>query len=272
MGFGFLLNFVALILSIIALISGLATEGARVEALPWVEGDAELTDTTGAVTANYKLFISMKLRYETVDCEESSDTLLCGTFVETAGFTHKEDTIYERKLEWDDVACADNPNIDVDTEKMCKDCKENLVPSFSLVLSILVQFPTMTTDLQRSTRYGDVNCQSAFGLCTNIFGFVVSLGALMSFRKACYNDLPGSLYGQDVDWSIGVGYNCVFVATVIKLLDASVHFLLPTPKQKWKKPPAGITEVEDYMMLAMDDADDAGKINPTQIGQPASSQ
>ena len=49
------------------------------------------------------------------------------------------------------------------------------------------------TDLQRSTAYGDMNCQKLFGFCSSAFGCWSGLSALIAFGNSCWKDLPAYL-------------------------------------------------------------------------------
>merc|ERR1712151_1445828 len=112
----------------------------------------------------------------------------------------------------------------------------------------------MATNCQRSTMYGDVNCQATLGFLSNVFSLVMNLITLTTFRDACYKDLPNSVsqggFTVDVDWSLDVSFAFIVVATFIKLSDALTHILLKTPEARWTKPPTEMKDVGDYLMLA----------------------
>lgn len=74
-------------------------------------------------------------------------------------------------------------------------------------MAAVSQIPTITTDLQRSTRYCDVNCQKTMGIVTNVLSLFSSMSALMAFRNSCYSSLPTDLSGHGtLHWSIGIGF------------------------------------------------------------------
>lgn len=49
------------------------------------------------------------------------------------------------------------------------------------IMGAITQIPQMTTDLQRSTRFGDVNCQATMGAVTSFWGTYSGISSLASF-------------------------------------------------------------------------------------------
>jgi hypothetical protein len=64
-------------------------------------------------------------------------------------------------------------------ESKCRNCKKAAQGSLGLIItSVITQVFQITTDLQRSTRFGDLNCQKTFGLVTSLYGFISTIFAL----------------------------------------------------------------------------------------------
>uniref|UniRef100_A0A7S4IDM2 Uncharacterized protein n=1 Tax=Prymnesium polylepis TaxID=72548 RepID=A0A7S4IDM2_9EUKA len=92
---------------------------------------------------------------------------------------------------WDGVTCERFGNMG---EQACTSCKSTATSSVSfIIISLLTQFFQITTDLQRSTAYGDMNCQKLFGFCSSVFGCWSGLSALIAFGNSCWKDLPNHL-------------------------------------------------------------------------------
>jgi len=262
-------NVVALILTIVAA-CGMTLSSSLLQNTHWVHGMGD----GGAVD----VYIGVSMMSEEIDCatwrgaNETVSASICAIGLGQAGFVKKSGSVYERNTEWkSEDACAreyiQGPEREI-VEGLCKQCKENVLPVGSLILSILTQLPTLTTNFQRSTVYGDVNCQATMGAVTNLFSFATSMISLIGFRFACWRDLPRSIYGKEVQWELGIGFRCLMVATLIKVLDAACHLLLPTPRARWTKPSPDIKDVKDYMMLACEDDRVNQQVEMQSIGKP----
>jgi len=116
-----------------------------------------------------------------------------------------------------------------------------------VVVSCVTQVFQMTTDLQRTTRYGDMNCQKLFGCTTSLYGFASAFASLVEFRVACglAHTFPpwfktsqvavslistGALEAVDVSFYAGPGYVLLFLAVLLKAYDALCHLAVPCPK------------------------------------------
>jgi hypothetical protein len=88
-------------------------------------------------------------------------------------------------------------------------------------------FPTISTDLQRSTRKGDLNCQKFMAILTGTIGTITNLIALSSYSAECFTNLPDSLYGYDMDYYLGPAFNCMLAATILKPVDVLIHLFTP---------------------------------------------
>jgi hypothetical protein len=90
----------------------------------------------------------------------------------------------------------------------------------------ITQVFQMTTDLQRTTRYGDLNCQKAMGMITGVYGFWSTMSAMRRFLEACAWNMQGdatlALAGGgsvavEIDFRAGVGFYLLLVATALKV-------------------------------------------------------
>jgi hypothetical protein len=77
--------------------------------------------------------------------------------------------------------------------------------------------------------------QKAFGIVTALIGFAASLISLQTYSLNCFAEVDNvelcSPSGTcvDVDFELGIGYQCLAAATFLKLIDFAVHVLTPTP-------------------------------------------
>ena len=137
----------------------------------------------------------------------------------------------------------------------------------------ITQVFQMTTDLQRTTAFGDLNCQKLFGIVTDIYGLFSSLEALRGFRKDCglKSDNPEWSRGSDVDGILidtgedvkvnvrvvpGVSFILLWCAVWLKVVDIVCHLIVPTPRNKQIHPKPTDKENTDfdaYMLLAVKD-------------------
>ena len=69
------------------------------------------------------------------------------------------------------------------------------------------------------------------GMLTAVAGFFGTLYSLSSYVQACSEELPDKTgYGDDIDWAMGPGFNCLLVATIIKPIDFIAHLVVPVVK------------------------------------------
>ena len=68
----------------------------------------------------------------------------------------------------------------------CEKCAATAQQAMTWLISAAVtQIFQMTTDLQRTTRFGDLNCQKSLGTITGIYGTFATLQSLREFMKDC---------------------------------------------------------------------------------------
>lgn len=151
----------------------------------------------------------------------------------------------------------------------CSRCKNAAGDAVSLAISgAITQVFQMTTELQRSTRWGDLNCQKLFGVCTSVYGLISTVQSLRSYRSDCglKSDVPpwgrtrnvivmfddGTSDTVEVSVEAGLAYALLFIAVWMKAFDALLHLLVPTPHEKQDLPEDYDTmELEEYMNLVI---------------------
>jgi len=122
---------------------------------------------------------------------------------------------------WDDTACPESFT-------HCDECKDACDATImTSITSVITAIPQFTTDIQRSTIAGDVNCQKVFGVLTGCLGFLLTLSSLATYADGCHNNLPDG-------YEFGPGFVCILIATLLKPLDVLFHAILPVPKSKTK--------------------------------------
>jgi hypothetical protein len=244
---GILLNLFAMFLAILSAVGGLSTSGGVMTAIPWVYGKGTMQQYIGAIEV--EVHVGITARYDVVDCASAFNGTECESVLSSLGFEHTGGQTYERSLEWRDEFACETFN-EQETQTLCENCRDDLVPKSTLIVGILTQLPTIATDLQRATRFGDVNCQATLGFLTNVVSLVSTMTALLAFRWSCWHVMPDTLGNATMEWHLGIGFRCLILATLIKVFDAAFHAIVPTPREKWEKPPKDITDVADYMALS----------------------
>jgi len=236
-----LVSVVALFLTIIAT-CGISTNPDVLQSAYWVHA----TDPRG-----FESFMNLVMKFDKVDCDRETplSRQLCISNATAAGFDKQESAgpeanVFVRVVNWnDEVACNRTQ-----TPAICAHCKDNLPATSSMIVSVITSIPTLTTDLQRATRFGDVNCQAAMARITGVISLFSGLSSLFAFYQACYVSLPTDLGGGQIESDLGVGFYCLMVAVLLKLVDICIHFVIPTPAARWRETHA--TTLEGYMMEA----------------------
>jgi len=245
----FALNLLAFIFTCLALV-GTSKDPSSLRSIPWVKGSGVLLGL-GANGATYDVYVGNSMRVDILRCsEDPSKGEACRAAALARGFTRPstDPNLFQRNVAWDDEAACNFIGNATSLSASCQECKDNLLSHSSLILSLITQFPTMTTDLQRTTRFGDVNCQKTMGVLSNLVSFVTTIISLLAFRSACWSALPVESDFAHFQWSLGPGFRLLMAAAGIKIADAIAHSLVPTPPGKWQKPNKGL-ELADYMEL-----------------------
>lgn len=236
-------NCLAMILLIVATIGGLSTQPARITKLAWVRG-------TGSVNATscINMYMGLTTIHNTMGCLSPAQQATAGTVLPQKGWSETSPGFFEKTVSWDDQSACfnDSPEMVV----LCEDCKQNRLPTSTLFISIFGQLPTMATNLQRTTRFGDVNCQASIGILSNVFSLLSSMAALVSFRMSCMANLPTSYRGAEMSWDMGPGYRLLLAGTLVKIIDIICHCAVPTPRQRWEKPGPEVKDTLAYLSMA----------------------
>lgn len=241
---------------------GMTTDPAVLRRTYWVHGRVtipfpdELHVPDGHLVL--ETYIGTSMHFDSASCEETVPEATCREVLRSAGF-EAVDGVYYRSARWSDTQYCDKDSglfagMLSDEEaayrtEHCEECRGSQVASSALIFSVLGQLPTLTTNLQRATRYGDINCQKFFGVLSNLMTFVTTLAAIVTFSQGCYKNLPRERFGATMQWSHGMGFLFLFFATCVKVPDAIFHLLIPTPGQRWQKPVGPIEDLADYMDL-----------------------
>jgi len=152
----------------------------------------------------------------------------------------------------------------------CQACQDAVgATSTWAITSLLTQTVQVATDLQRTTPFGDVNCQKVMGVVTGLYGLISGLMALADFANHCWRTQPRtfsiSTYPEvgtiESSFEAGPGTILIAIATVLKIVDVICHALVPTPTPRHAKPPSSIGPLPEYLVLGELDA-------PTRLGYP----
>lgn len=230
----FVVSFTAWIFSFCAL-AAVSSVSAVIEDTYWVRAKFTLDSTqyspNGAHVTSY-LGINNRVDYVTD----------ASTGVET-----------KTNVAWDDPACAINGV----PQQGCVDCKDTALATESwLITACITQIFQMTTDLQRTTVFGDLHCQKMFGTATSIYSAISTLMSLQGFMSDCGGGWSFSSHtttgtsGIRVEYLTGPGFTLMFLATIFKFYDVICHMLVPvaTAQNNYIPEGDGIT-IEDYMGL-----------------------
>mmetsp|Transcript_3947 Transcript_3947/g.6178 ORF Transcript_3947/g.6178 Transcript_3947/m.6178 type:complete len:266 (+) Transcript_3947:90-887(+) len=128
--------------------------------------------------------------------------------------------------EWDSSECS---NVDSGNRGFCDKCKDACDATFKVVIvNLITSIPTIMTDLKRSTREGDMNCQKFMAILTGIVSTLTTLSSLSLFLDGCFRHLPDSTTaGNTVSYSLGPGFICLLIPQIIKPLDVIVNIMTP---------------------------------------------
>lgn len=204
--------------------------------------------------AKVQLFAGVNMRLNTFNCRNAKNSTLCRKWFRLLNFAEVESDMFDHLIQWGDSdACSTGLGLDANetgtNRKICEDCQGAQFSNFALVMGVVTQWPTMLTNLQRSTRFGDINCQATMGVLTNLWGLVMTLLAFGLYAHACHDKLPHHIGGIKCNWQFGIGYWCLLAATLVKVPDGIGHFIIPTPRQRWTAPNTSFASAAEYMAL-----------------------
>eukprot|EP00429_Kryptoperidinium_foliaceum_P019195 CAMPEP_0176034142 /NCGR_PEP_ID=MMETSP0120_2-20121206/16873_1 /TAXON_ID=160619 /ORGANISM="Kryptoperidinium foliaceum, Strain CCMP 1326" /LENGTH=312 /DNA_ID=CAMNT_0017367479 /DNA_START=111 /DNA_END=1049 /DNA_ORIENTATION=- len=266
--FAFVLNVIGLSLTIVAFL-GLTHDPATLRRVAWVQASGS---TSGCGHCLVEIYIGMEMRLAVKDCRSPTvaESMDCVAQAEGLGYepAARDRFIMERHIVWaHEAACS--RVADAQLREQCVECGESLMSKAALILTLVTEVPTFATNLQRSTRFGDLNCQKVMGLISNSFSFCTALIALVAFRQECYSSWPRSVgvLGEH-DWHIGPGFRCLMVATLVRFVNIVCHLVVPAPREKSTKPKEKLT-LAQWMGLADNASDTAA--SDIEVEEPASS-
>lgn len=126
----------------------------------------------------------------------------------------------------------------------CRDCKDACDSTYNaVIISLITCLPQLLTDIQRSTRRGDLNCQKVMGVVTGILGTLSSLSSLSAYADGCIHNLPTyDATGASISYHFGPGFACLLLATLLKPIDVFVHLVTPVVHDE-----DGLSSKEDSM-------------------------
>mmetsp|Transcript_5540 Transcript_5540/g.15904 ORF Transcript_5540/g.15904 Transcript_5540/m.15904 type:complete len:346 (-) Transcript_5540:90-1127(-) len=237
-----LCNFASLVLGIVAALV-ISSSYSTLKVGHWTSGDVEWPTFDGAGDRiNLHIFWGTNTQFIEVNCADFSDQTSCQAAMASSGFTEEDDGIYALGLDWEENACGSSGlavsglRFSDIMETACEECKDSQFAVFGIIVSIIVQVPTMATDCQRSTEFGDVNCQKFLGVASNVFSLLANIASILTYRSACYSDLEDSYeYAGEtykMDWYLGAGWRCLMVTMIVKVIDATGHLLIKTPSSR----------------------------------------
>jgi len=249
---------------------GITSHASSIQAFPWV--------TAKTSVDGYEMYMGVTAKAEHMDCSIQSffpDTATCaaaskpepdvphsnspwtddgnGQFSKVTKFSDADDC--GRQSEGEEAFLSPEQQATLaQISKQCLECKEHALTSGTLVIGIITTWPNILTDLQRTTRFGDVNCQAASGVMGTLFGVILNTMSQANYARACKTQMPTSIQNFDgslekIEWSYGIGYLSVLMGTVIKILDALCHLMIPTPEGRWTKPVSPPASTLEYLML-----------------------
>jgi hypothetical protein len=194
MGIATVCSIVSLILSIVPVVSN-SSSNEDVRTTSW---------TYGKIDGGSEVFVGLKM---IVLDKENGNT---------------------QSAEWTDSQCDDFETAADDDSSFCTDCKTACDNSVATTITNLISsVPTIVTDIQRSTRKGDLNCQKNMAIITGLISFFSTIAALSSYANGCYRHLPDTLFGRDVEYELGPGFVCLLTAALLKPIDIMINVLMP---------------------------------------------
>mmetsp|Transcript_85465 Transcript_85465/g.250161 ORF Transcript_85465/g.250161 Transcript_85465/m.250161 type:complete len:346 (-) Transcript_85465:168-1205(-) len=250
-------NLLALLLLVVATLGGLSTSPGTLAKLAWVAGAGEVQLPGGRAPLGLEISLGLVAQHAKLACLDEPEAAVFRASAASAGFEEPSPGCFEQTTRWEDeLACGRGFQ---DTNTVCEDCRDSLLPTSTLFLSIFTQLPTMATNLQRATRFGDVNCQAGFGVVTNFVSLLSSMASLLAFKRTCRDAMPETVMGGAVvTWKLGPGFMLLLAGTLVKLVDILCHCLVPTPRQRWQAPDKSVQDTASYLGLAPPEREQEG--------------
>jgi hypothetical protein len=200
----------------------LANNGATVQNFAWATAD--LTHPSNDVDA--MVYVGIRNRVVTIS--------------PIAPYVLPANVSSSSVVAWRDSAACSAASI----SSACEECAATVNSmTQSVLLSLLTQVVQVATDLQRTTPFGDVNCQKLMGVVTGLVGLTSGLLSCRTFANSCWRAQPDTytissapgLGALDASWSWGPGLLLMALGTALKAVDVLCHLVVPTPPKKREK-------------------------------------
>ena len=239
---------------------GLSRNGDVIRQFGWANINWKDDDGTGV-----RLFIGINVRViEYVGLGTNS----------SGGMFRQPGKVVASLRQWGNGACSDLAvtgldTVTVDVLDFCESCESTAQrTNYFIWMGILTQILQITTNLQRLTPYGDMNCQKTMGWITSLIQLGTGASSLFSFLEGCWKHHPrtislainGTLSTSGTQTSIGLGSILMTVAVFLKTIDALCHLAVQTPEAK-RKATFGPITLQEYCARCNE---------PTRLGQPIS--
>lgn len=249
--------FAAVLISVVGVfcaafgILGISESPAVLRSFSWVYVDIQMP--SGSMVRSS---IGLKGRLDSVDCSSSASPSTCGqTVLNLAGFQETDPSMYERYIAWDhsdSCTLTDESGDRLFSQEVCDNCRDSALATASFAItSMILSLPVLKQGLQRSTKFGDLNCQACYSRTAAFIAFASGVSSLASFSEGCYFQMPTTSLNASFEWSLGT-YLVMIVAVILKAIHGILHLLVATPSGKHTVPAEGTTFVE-YLMLGVDD-------------------
>lgn len=191
LGSALVLQVLALAMTIYALIA-MSSEGRDVESANWAHGTLDTGD----------LFVGLRMAVFDSDAYAESDIMYnedqCDSFESLTGQT------------------------------FCNECEAAGSDAIvCLILSAISILPFAVLSMMRCSFGKDSNALKMYSLITATFAGLVGVIAFGVFGDTCYRNLPPSVQGESVTYSLGPGWYCAVVAFLFITIAAYINALLP---------------------------------------------
>jgi hypothetical protein len=139
----------------------------------------------------------------------------------------------EQSFLWKDDECT---SLFVNNQKYCDECESACSSVMTtIIMNMIVIVLTITTNLKRSTREGDINFTKGTAIFSGIFSSIVMMFSLSTFNEGCFYNLPEtSASGSDVTYSLGPGFIFVLIPQLFKLTEALINLCTPVGTEMLK--------------------------------------
>jgi len=154
----------------------------------------------------------------------------------------------------------------------CTHCHHDMVSSFGFViilfvinwftifglalLGVLLQIPSIATNMQRITEFGDLNCQKSLGMGFAVMSIYGCLDGTIQFQD-CYHSAPASIRIPEIgdsndvaiplEWELGAAWHLFFVGGMFKICDLIFHTVIQTPPARQLKASSSPATLGEFM-------------------------